>query len=173
MTEPRPMRRRDREISREDAVSVIRAAHFAVLSTVDVDGRPYGVPVNAALCGDCLYFHSTKNESRKADNMRGNPAVCLTFTAYESRIDAEYTVDYASAVVEGSASLVTDEAEREKAFMAICNTHAAGRSEAQHRDYYKMQKCGAGAAIWRVAIEHISGKSRSWADVSKKFEVAK
>lgn len=164
MTNAHPMRRHDRAITEEDALLVIRAAHYAVLATVGSDGRPYAVPVNAAYCDGVLYFHGTDQKSRKAANMAANPAVALTFVAYEKRLADERTVDYASAVVEGEAHLVTDEAERQKAFLAICEAHAAGPSAAEHTEYARRE--GDYAAIWRVTIDTLSGKSRSWAQIS-------
>lgn len=54
----RPMRRRDRELSFTDTLRVIRNADYAVLSTVDEAGYPYGVPVSPVLEGEKhLYFH--------------------------------------------------------------------------------------------------------------------
>ena len=157
MTETYPMRRRDRAITTEDALRVIKAAHFAVLATVGSDGRPYAVPVNAAYCNGVLYFHGTEQKSRKADNIAANPAVALTFVAYEKRLAEERTVDYASAVV-------TDETERQKAFLAICEAHAAGPSPEKHLAYVRRE--GDAAALWRVTIHSLSGKSRSWSRIS-------
>lgn len=167
MADTYPMRRHDRAITEEDALRVIRAAHFAVLSTVGTDGRPYGVPVNAALCDGVLYFHGTDQKSRKADNMAAHPAVSLAFVAFEKRLADERTVDYASAVVEGTAELVTDETERMKAFLAICEAHAAGPTAAQHMAYARRE--GDYAAVWRVTIDSVSGKSRSWPLISEKL----
>lgn len=164
MTETYPMRRRDRAITTEDALRVIKAAHFAVLATVGSDGRPYAVPVNAAYCDGVLYFHGTEQKSRKADNIAANPAVALTFVAYEKRLAEERTVDYASAIVEGEAHLVTDETERQKAFLAICEAHAAGPSPEKHLAYTRRE--GDSAALWRVTIRSLSGKSRSWSRIS-------
>ena len=167
MAEHYPLRRRDRAITKDDALRVIRAAHFAVLSTVGADGRPYGVPVNAAYCDGVLYFHGTDQKSRKAANMAENHAVSLAFVAYEKRLADERTVNYASAVVEGTAQLVTDEAERQKAFLAICEAHAAGPAAAEHMAYARRE--GDYAAVWRVTIDTLSGKSRSWSQISDKL----
>ncbi len=155
------LRRQDRAISPDDALQVIRAAHYAVLSTVSEDGRPYGVPVNAALVDRVLYFHGTKApESRKAMNLATHPAVSLCFTAYEKRDAAEYSTDYASAIVEGTAELVTAPEEKEKALLAIASQHAAG-AEAEATLAY-IRKGAAWANVWRVTIDSVTGKSRNW-----------
>ena len=167
MTEFRPMRRKDRALSDEDARRVMKASHYAVLSTTGEDGRPYGVPVNVAIVDDVLYFHGTPQKSRKADNLKANPAVSLCFTACEERVPADYSTNYASAIVEGQAALVTDPAEIERALLAICAEHAAGMPLEKNMAY--VRESGEFAAVWRVTIEHIAGKSRGWAAISAKL----
>lgn len=162
-----PMRRKDRELTREDALRIVRAAPFAVLSTAGADSRPYGVPVNAVYLDGAIYFHGTTGTSRKADNLAGNPAVSLCFTAYERCVPGEYSTDYACAVVDGTAELVTDEAERTRAFVAISRAHAQGDNDEVHLE--RISKGGAYARVWRVRILQLSGKSRSWPMVSKEL----
>lgn len=73
-TADRKLRRKPRELTREQAIEVIEATPHAVLSTADLDGNPYGVPVSPVLEGDHIYFHSTGMPGgRKEDNMRMNP----------------------------------------------------------------------------------------------------
>lgn len=152
----RPMRRRDRELSFTDTLRVIRNADYAVLSTVDEAGYPYGVPVSPVLEGEKhLYFHSTRALSRKADNMLGNPKVSLCFVASQKTLPLEFTVDYASAVVAGRACLVMDDEERRHAL-------EAGKEKAEA--YYA--EGGRAITIWRVAIESATGKSRGWDRIS-------
>ena len=46
-TAERPLRRRDRQLTEDEALQIVRHAPHAVLSTADAAGVPYGVPVNA------------------------------------------------------------------------------------------------------------------------------
>ncbi len=166
---PHLLRRQDRAIAYDDTLKVIRAAHFAVLSTVGEDGRPYGVQVNAALVDEFLYFHGTKAlESRKAMNLAAHPAVSLCFTAYEKRDAAEYSTDYASAIVEGTAELVTDPEEKEKAFLAIASQHARGAAAEATLAY--IRKGAAWAKVWRITIDSVTGKSHNWLAASAYIE---
>ena len=45
-TAERPLRRRDRQLTEDEALQIVRHAPHAVLSTADAAGVPYGVPVN-------------------------------------------------------------------------------------------------------------------------------
>ena len=40
-----PLRRAERAMPRDEALAVLDAAEFAIVSTVDDDGMPYGVPL--------------------------------------------------------------------------------------------------------------------------------
>ena len=51
------MRRKDRKLDEQIAVSLLEHCEYAVLSTVDGDGNPYGVPISPVLEGKNLYFH--------------------------------------------------------------------------------------------------------------------
>ena len=44
-----PMRRSERQTSREQALSILKRADYAVLSRIDPDGEPYGVPLSFVL----------------------------------------------------------------------------------------------------------------------------
>ena len=41
-----PLRRAERAMPRDEALAVLDAAEFAIVSTVDDDGMPYGVPLS-------------------------------------------------------------------------------------------------------------------------------
>ena len=43
------MRRKDRQVSDEEAMAYLKAAEYGVLSTVGPDGEPYGVPLTYAV----------------------------------------------------------------------------------------------------------------------------
>ena len=159
-----PMRRTDRELSREDALRVVRASSYAILSFINPDtGAPQGVPVSATLAENGLiYWHSNNESSLTADGLRKCSAACLTFVAYaEDRPDL-YSVDYASAVVAGCVRLVTDEAERKAALFAVCDRHVGQEHRAATEEYFAH---GAGKAnVWCLEPEHVTGKSRAWAE---------
>ena len=51
------MRRKDRRLDRQTALSLLEQCEYAVVSTVNEDGTPYGIPVSPVLEGRNLYFH--------------------------------------------------------------------------------------------------------------------
>ena len=53
------MRRKDRQVSDEEAMAYLKAAEYGVLSTVGPDGEPYGVPLTYAVEEDGKGLSST------------------------------------------------------------------------------------------------------------------
>ena len=51
------MRRKDREVSAEQAWEIVERCSYGVLAMTKSDGTPYAVPVNFAREGNCLYIH--------------------------------------------------------------------------------------------------------------------
>lgn len=109
----RPMRRADRAMSPEDALDFIRRTPNAVMGTADAEGRPYGVPVTVAFVDGLFYVHGTSAGGRRSSNLTENPFASLTFVAEGSWDPEDYSLFYASVIVDGTARLVTDRAEDE------------------------------------------------------------
>ena len=57
----RPMRRKDRELSREETLTVIRHTPHCVIATVDESGTSYATPITAVLFEGAVYFHSSSD----------------------------------------------------------------------------------------------------------------
>ena len=146
-TAERPLRRRDRQLTEDEALQIVRHAPHAVLSTADAAGVPYGVPVNAVYAEGNVYWHGTFMKSRKGDNIEA--------------VDVPaYSVNYASAVLEGTASRITDARERKEAALLICAQHVPGQSAEQNSAYYDRE--GDTVEVWKMTVTRISGKSRGW-----------
>ena len=64
------MRRKDREMNKDFAFSVLDKAPFVTLSMVNED-KPYSVPVSIARDNDILYFHCAL-EGTKIDILNKN-----------------------------------------------------------------------------------------------------
>ena len=69
-----PLRRAERAMPRDEALAVLDAAEFAIVSTVDDDGMPYGVPLSFVRRGDTLYFHATNEDGRSSKTAISPPA---------------------------------------------------------------------------------------------------
>ena len=125
----RAMRRKDRELSREETLTVIRHTPHCVIATVDESGTPYATPITAVLFEGAVYFHSSSDVTgRRYQNALQNDKVSIVWigrgeTAADE-LPKDFSVNYASAIVEGRISLVTDEGEKKRvARHSACDTY--------------------------------------------------
>ncbi len=68
------IRRKDRKISTDEAIDLLKKCEYGVLSTVDSDGQPYGIPLSYVYKDDCIYFHCAR-VGYKLENIKDNPRV--------------------------------------------------------------------------------------------------
>ncbi len=150
----RELRRKGERATQEEARRIVEESGYGFLATVGNDGLPYGVPVSHVLHGQSVYFHCAV-EGRKLDNIRENPAVCLTCISRAEPLPEQYNVRYACAVVEGRAALVEDEAEVMEALRLIGRHYTPHDDEAL--DAYIRNNLHR-TRVCRIDIETMTGK---------------
>ncbi len=105
------MRRKDRQRSEEFAWAVTDRCGWAVLSCVQPDGTPYSVPLSIAREGGRVYFHCAE-EGRKNEALRSNPKVCLSCVGDTNPAQDDFSMEYESAILFGTAALVEEREEK-------------------------------------------------------------
>lgn len=156
----RPVRRKDYELTQAESYYVIEHTDYAVLSTADRSGTPYGVPVTAFLYQGKIYFHGTKDpKSRKLVNLRENPKVSLVWVGTAPIKEDEFTVKYVSAIVAGTAKEVTDSDLKQRVFEAFCNRFVPTQSRVKALE--TIADSINDSIVWEVTIQKISGKAKA------------
>jgi uncharacterized protein len=153
----REMRRKDRLITQEEALEVLKKGEYGILATVDEFGQPYGVPVSYVVLDGSIYFHSTNAGGHKSDNFTKNSKVSFTVVGNTQILPDQFATLYESAVVFGEAILVADETERLAAFREFLPKYSPAFL-AEGEAY--IQAAGPQASIVRINIKEISGKSK-------------
>lgn len=150
------MRRKDRKLDEQIAVSLLEHCEYAVLSTVGEDGNPYGVPISPVLEGKNLYFHCAL-EGRKLQNIRNHPTVCVTCVGETRLVPEKFTTEYQSAIAFGTASMVEDEKEKIRILYLLCQKYAASNLDAFDREVKRsLHRTG----ICKIAITQWSAKGK-------------
>jgi len=149
------MRRKDREITTEEAVSLLTQGEYGILSTTGNDGQPYGVPLSYIYKNNFIYFHCAL-VGHKLDNIKDNSKVSFCVIGKTNILPAEFGTEYESVIVFGAASEVHG-TEWETALLWILEKYSPEHIE-EGKNYIK-QKSKATKVI-RIEIEHISGKAR-------------
>ena len=151
------MRRKDRELTAEEAIRILAGQSHGILSCVDQDEQPYGVPLSYYYQDHKIYFHCA-NEGHKLDSIRNNNRVAFTVVSKDEPVIDErkdYTTKYASAIAFGQASIVTDDAERALRIKQLTSKYFDDLSifETNMNDFF------AQTTVVALTIDKISGKA--------------
>ncbi len=112
----REMRRKDRELSKQEAYRLLEKGEWGVLCTFDGE-YPYGVPVNYVLLNDHIYFHCA-TVGHKIDAIKNLSNVCFTVVLSSEVIPSKLTTKYESVIAFGKAKIVDGE-EKVEALRAL------------------------------------------------------
>jgi nitroimidazol reductase NimA-like FMN-containing flavoprotein (pyridoxamine 5'-phosphate oxidase superfamily) len=149
----REMRRKDKEIGRDEAIDLLTKCEYGVLSTVGNDGQPYGVPLNYAYKDNCIYFHCAL-EGHKIDNLDDNPKVSFCTVGNTEVLPSEFSTNYVSTVAFGVASEVLG-TERYDALVLLLEKFSPEFMEEGKKYIEKLDKV---TKVIKIEIQHISGK---------------
>lgn len=149
------MRRKDRMITDEEALSILEKGEYGILSTVSPDHEPYGVPLNYSLINGHIYFHCAV-EGRKIENMRHNPRVSFCVVGRTEVMPEKFGTRYESCMVTGLACEALGE-EKQLALEGLIRKYS-GAFFTEGLTY--IEKSGNRTRVFKVAIESVSGKAR-------------
>jgi nitroimidazol reductase NimA-like FMN-containing flavoprotein (pyridoxamine 5'-phosphate oxidase superfamily) len=167
------------KIRRPDRASYEREAVYAVLDEGLLahvgfmqDDRPIVVPMVYGRDGDRLYIHGAK-AARFAKLMGPGVPVCITVTLIDGLVVARSafhcSMNYRSVVIHGTARLVTDPAEAERAVTSVTDHLLPGRwAESRPMTEKELRA----TAVLRVEIDATSMKSRSGAPIDDEEDYA-
>lgn len=174
------MRRKDREMDKEFGMDLIDKSRYGVISMLDEDDEPYGIPISLVRDENTLYFHSAM-DGKKVKIFERNTKVSVAFIGEikipENYTDAElqeilkdeskagllgssvFTTEYESALVKGKVCLVENEEERIEAMRLICEKYTPSKMA-----YFNMAiKSGlARTNVYKIVIEEITAKRKKY-----------
>lgn len=148
------MRRKDRELTREEGELILISGEYGVLASVDQEGWPYAVPLSYVYVDDKIYFHCAKHVGHKLDNIRYSDKVCFTVVGKTEVDPAAFSTNYESVIVFGH---IKELALKENACMALIEKYAPAFI-ASGKEY--TMKFLNQVAIYEITIEKLSAKAR-------------
>ncbi|GAA0086402.1 pyridoxamine 5'-phosphate oxidase family protein [Clostridium sp. CTA-7] len=149
------MRRKDREIEALEAIEVLKKCEYGILSTVDENGYPYGVPLSYVYANDSIYFHSAV-EGHKLENIKKNDKVSFCVVGQTDVLPDKFSTKYESVIIFGRAKEVFDD-EKNAALLELINKYSADYIE-KGKTYIK--NANDKTKVIKISIDHISGKGR-------------
>ena len=151
----REMRRKDREIKKDEAIEILKNIDYGILSTISQNGYPYGVPISYTYINGSIYFHCAA-EGHKLDNIKNNDKVSFCVVGQTKTLPDKFSVKYESVIVFGRAVEVYGD-EKNMALLEILNKYSPDYIE-QGLEY--IQNSSEDTKVIRINVEHISGKAR-------------
>lgn len=122
--------------------------------------QPFVIPTLYARVGDDIYFHGSA-ASRMLRNVSTAAPVCLTVTLVDGMVLARsvfnHSMNYRSVVALGTATLVSDPAEKMEALRAFTEKIIAGRWEDARRPTEKEMKA---TSVLKLPLREVSAKVR-------------
>ena len=153
----REMRRRNCVISTEAAEKILREGDFGVLALSGDDGYPYAVPINYAVEGNKIYFHSAKT-GHKLDAIKNNDKVSFCVVDRHEVIAEEFTTYFSSAIAFGRIRIVEDNDDPDKlrGLELLADKYSSTASaERRAKEISRVNSL----VVPVMTIEHLTGKA--------------
>ena len=153
-------RLRERGLTDRETLHELLDAGLICHLGVIIDGTPVVLPTGYGRLGETLYLHGS-SANRSFRYAAGTP-VCVTVTLIDGLVCARSvfhnSMNYRSAVIYGTARLVTEDAERLAAIRAITQHLIPGRWENSRQPSKKEL---AATAVLALALDEASVKART------------
>jgi len=150
------MRRKDREITKEETIKLLETAEVGSLATVNPDHTPYVVPLNFVYAKEAIYLHSAV-EGKKLDNIGINSNVCFSVYDAVELMPEAFSTKYKSAIVVGKIHEVKDPEEKREGLIAIVKKYSPEFYEAGVK---YVDNASEKTKVLKIEILQITGKSR-------------
>ena len=120
------MRRFKQQIPEEEAKEILKTATNGVLSLIDHDERPYGVPMSFIYDGErSIYFHCALS-GRKIECIKHNKNACFTIIDQDEIHPQEFTTYFRSVIVEGIIEIIDERTEMIEALRLLSMKYSPG-----------------------------------------------
>ena len=153
----REMRRSKQILSQETAEKILREGEFGVLALSGDDGYNYAVPINYAVEGNKIYFHSAKT-GHKLDAIKNNDKVSFCVVDRHEVIAEEFTTYFSSAIAFGRIKIVEDDNDPDKlrGLELLADKYSLTASPARREK--ELSRLSA-LVVLVMTIEHLTGKA--------------
>jgi nitroimidazol reductase NimA-like FMN-containing flavoprotein (pyridoxamine 5'-phosphate oxidase superfamily) len=155
------VREPQRAVYDRDAINAILDEAFICHVGFVADGQPFVIPTGFGRNGDHLYIHGSA-ASRMLRNLDQGISVCVTVTLLDGLVLARsifnHSMNYRSAVVLGTAAIVSDPAEKLEALRLLSEHILPGRWAESRFPNEKELKA---TTVLKLPISEASAKVRS------------
>ena len=153
----REMRRKNCVISTEVAEKILYEGDFGVLALSGDDGYNYAVPINYAVEGNKIFFHSAKT-GHKLDSIKRNDKVSFCVVDRHEVISEEFTTYFSSVIAFGRIRIVEDNNDPDKLRGLELLADKYSSTASSDRREKELGRLNA-LVVPVMTIEHLTGKA--------------
>lgn len=151
------VRRQDRLLDEERALELLNTSEYGILSMIDEDGKPYGIPVSHVWDGkESVYIHCAP-EGKKLRAITRNPDVSLCIIGQVNLLPSQFTTEYESVVLYGKAHINLPDGEKMAALHLLIDKLSADFKDLgdkyAHKSFHRVE-------IIRIDFSEFSGKRK-------------
>lgn len=154
MTSFQAMRRKRQQLSEDETTLLLRQATSGVLSVVDEDGYPYGVPLSYVYHDNKLFFHSALS-GHKIDAIRHGDKASFTIICQDEIHPETFTTYFRSVICLGRVHIINNEKDKLAALRLLgkryCPNDEEGLDAEIEKDFKHLE-------MIVFDIEHVTGK---------------
>ena len=112
----RDMRRKNQQMSEEEAINILTSLSYGVLGLVGDGGYPYTVPLNYVFCDGKLYFHCA-SEGHKIDSVKNDDRASFCVVAKDDVVPSMLATDFCSVILFGRVGFVSGDDEKRRVLL--------------------------------------------------------
>lgn len=148
------MRRKEKQLPLAESQAILHKGEYGVLSTISLNGYPYGTPLNYVYSEGYIYFHSAE-DGQKIQNINNDSKVSFSVVGNVKLIPEKFSTKYESVIVFGEAQEVEGE-EKVNALLALINKYSSDHLDEGQK--YVLKGSNKTKVI-RIDIQHMTGKA--------------
>jgi nitroimidazol reductase NimA-like FMN-containing flavoprotein (pyridoxamine 5'-phosphate oxidase superfamily) len=136
---------------------IILKCEYCNVAMIDMDGKPYLVPMNFGFCDNVLYLHSAP-EGKKIEILGHHPDVCVSFSydhvlRYQDKsVGCSYSMKYRSVLLYGKVEFISDQKSKEEALHFIMKQYKA-------EGYRFSEPAVKSICVFIVKVEKLEGRA--------------
>lgn len=162
----REMRRKRQQLPDDEALALLQNASSGVLSVLDENGYPYGVPISYVYDSGTLYFHSALS-GQKIDAIHHTEKASFTIICKDELHPEAFTTYYRSVICFGRVRILDSAPEKLHALYLLGKRFNPNDEQALETEIKNGIKR---VAVIEFTIEHFTGKEAI--ELTKKRNIA-
>lgn len=149
------MRRNKQLLPNKECIDILISNTSGVLSVLDSEGYPYGVPMSYVYSDNAIYFHCAK-EGHKIDAIKNCDKATFCVIAQDEVKPETFSTDYKSVIVFGKISIIEDDDEKLRTIKILSAKYSPNVSV--EKVDAEINSCFNSLNMIKLEIENMTGK---------------